>query len=102
MPEELRAQIHTGNAISILQRFYCPAMKRLSHCSMDCAGCRLHLSKIGLRVLQVPDIRKIEGVLVWAIREEIADVGEKEPLKEERDWEGNLVTVDFATALRQL
>lgn len=102
MPAEFRQQIHTGSAISILQRFYCPAMKRLSHCSMDCVDCRLHLSKVGQRVLQVLEPRKIEGIFVWAIREEIADIGEhKEPVKEERDWEGNVVTTDFATALRR-
>jgi hypothetical protein len=41
--------------------------------------------------------------LVWAVREEIADVGEqKAPMKEERDWEGNVVTTDFATALGRI
>jgi len=103
MPEEFRKLIHTGNAIDCLQKFYCPAMKRLNHCSIDCFNCKLHLSKIGQRVLQVPDIRRIEGVFVWAIREEIADIGEqKEPVKEERDWEGNVVTTDFATALGRI
>jgi hypothetical protein len=76
----LTTELDLGICCHRLGRHYCTPMNSLGQCSSACQNCQVHLSKIFDKVQLRQNnehIRDPYGLLVWAIREEVAEIEEQ-------------------------
>lgn len=88
----VKTELHKGMALSRLHRHFCKKMNIRGMCTYDgeCSGCEVYLNNIFNRITDKAD--DPYAVLVWAIRNELADMVEESKEAETAvDWLGQEV-----------
>ena len=68
----------TGRQAFILQEHYCSVLSKPGKCSHVCDGCQDSLKQIFDQARSFVNPRNPEGVLVWCIRDRLAQIQELE------------------------
>lgn len=68
----------TDKQILIVQNYYCSTLSRLGKCAHACENCQDRLVHIIEQSHSFVNPRNPEGVLVWCIRESLAQIQEQE------------------------
>jgi hypothetical protein len=87
---QLNTSLHPGKVYFRLGRHYCKPMHLMGQCTSDCQNCKAHIQSILSRVEEAETFSDPYGLLVWSIREEVADIAEQseKPKGPIHDWLG--------------
>lgn len=87
---KLNTSLQPGKVYYQLGAHFCRPMHLMRQCTRHCQSCSAHIQNILNQVEETENSHDPYGLLVWWIREEVADIAEQpeKPVEPLRDWLG--------------
>jgi hypothetical protein len=87
---KLDTSLQPGKVYYQLGTHFCKPLHLMRQCTIHCQSCSAHIQNILNRIEETENPHDPYGLLVWSIREEIADIAEQseEPQGPMQDWLG--------------